>query len=243
LTRFLENLLLPPAGLVWLGLAGLVLLAFPARRRWATALMAAAVSGLYVLSTPLAGTLILESLDRYPPLPESGALPEAECIVILGAGLRWGPSEYGGDTVTDLGLERLRYGARLAERTGRPVLVTGMSAEEMAEAMATSFHAEVAWKAGGVTTRDNAVRTAEALLPAGIRRIYLVTHYWHMPRSVAVFHASGFETVPAPLGFSETAEGAGGIGMLLPRSGPLASVNRGLHEWIGRLWYRMRYGA
>lgn len=243
MTRIIENLLLPPAGLVWLGLAGLLLLALRRKRRWATALMALAVSGLYVLSTPLAGSAILASLDRYPPLPAAGPLPEAECIVILGAGIRGGAAEYGADTVSGLGLERLRYGARLAERTGRPVLVTGWSAEQMAEVMATSFHIETTWKVGGDTTQGNAVLTAETLLPAGLRRVYLVTHFWHMPRSVAAFRAAGFETVPAPLGFAEGTPGPGGILMLLPQSGPLDIVHRGLHEWIGRLWYRLRYGV
>lgn len=241
MTRFIENLLLPPAGLVWLGLAGLLLLAFSNRRKWATALMGAAVCGFYALSTPLAGSAILASLDRFAPLPPAGPLPEAECVVILGAGLQGGAAEYGADTVSSLGLERLRYGAELAGRTGRPVLVTGMSSEEMAEVLMSSFHVDVAWKAGGDTTWGNAVLTAEAL-PPEIRRVYLVTHYWHMPRSVASFRALGFEPVPAPLGFGEAADGPS-ISMLLPRSGPLATVNQGLHEWLGRLWYRLRYGA
>lgn len=242
MTRVIENLLLPPAGLIWLGLAGLLLLFFSRRRRWAAAMLAVAVGGQYAISTPLAASAILATLDRYPPLAEAGALPEADCIVILGAGLRWGAAEYGADTVSDLGFERLRYGAWLAGRTGRPVLVTGESAEQMAEAMKTSFRTDVAWQVGGITTRWNAVLTAEALLPKGIRRVYLVTHYWHMPRSVATFHAAGFEVVPAPLGFSELADGRGGICVLLPGVGPMVAVNRGLHEWIGRLWYRLRYG-
>ena len=205
--------------------------------------MAVALAGLYALSTPLAGAALFASLDRYPPLPVSGPLPEAECVVVLGAGRRWGAAEYGADTVSDLGLERLRYGVWLAERTGRPILVTGASSEEMAEAVESSFHAAVAWKTGGETTQGNAVRTAEALLPMGLRRVYLVTHYWHMPRSAAAFRAAGFDPVPAPLGFGGSSEGTGGILMLLPRPGTLGGVNQGLHEWIGRLWYRLRYGV
>ena len=45
--------------------------------------------------------------------------------MILGGGLRRSAPEYGGDTLGRLTLERLRYGAMLAKRTGLPVMVSG----------------------------------------------------------------------------------------------------------------------
>ena len=238
--RFIENLVLPPVGLILLGLAGLLLLA-RRKRRWGHALVASSLLGLYLVSTPLTAGALLAALDRYPALPPTGALPEAQAIVVLGAGLRWGAIEYGADTVTGTALERLRYGARLAERTALPVLVTGFSAEEMAETLETSFHVHVRWKAGGANTWGNAEQSAQVLLPEGIRRVFLVTDFWHMPRSVATFHKAGFETVPAPVGF--TGNKRPFILALLPRTDSLVRVKQALHEGVGRVWYRLRYGV
>ncbi len=238
-TRILENLLLPPAGLAWLGLAGLALLA-ARRRRWGTGLLAASAAGFYLFATPLVAALLLAPLDRHPPLAVAGELPAAEAVVVLGAGLRYGAREHGGDTVTAQGLERLRYGAWLAERTGRPVLVTGKSGAEMTAAMERSFRVDVRWTENvGRNTHENAVLSARLLRPAGVGRVYLVTHYWHMPRAAAAFRAAGMEPVPAPLGFGETEPW---YAMLVPRSGSSMECRQALHEWIGRLWYRLRYG-
>ncbi|GAC1538954.1 MAG: hypothetical protein NVS2B4_18920 [Ramlibacter sp.] len=51
-------------------------------------------------------------------------------------------------------------------------------------------------------THENAWRTRELLAREGIQRIALVTHAWHMPRSVAEFEAVGFSVLPAPTGFA-----------------------------------------
>ncbi len=72
--------------------------------------------------------------------------------------------------------------------------------------------------------------------------MYLVTHFWHMPRSVAAFHAAGLEVVPAPMGFFGPKPSHRGVLAVLPRTEPLCFSGAALHEWVGRLWYRVRYG-
>jgi uncharacterized SAM-binding protein YcdF (DUF218 family) len=39
------------------------------------------------------------------------------------------------------------------------------------------------------------------LYDQGVSSIALVTHYWHMPRSLKAFQKVGFEVTPAPMGF------------------------------------------
>ena len=243
-TEAIEKLLLPPTGLFWLGLAGIALLA-TRRRRWGVGLLLASIAGLYVLATPLAGDRLLASLDRYPPLAAGGPLPgapEIECVVILGGGLREGAPEFGGDTVSALTLERLHYGTWLAERTELPLLVTGFTAPVMADVLARRFHHEARWlESESRDTHHNAVFTARLLEAEGIRRVYLVSHYWHLPRAMAAFRHAGLEPMPAPLGLGGGEDGRG-LKLLVPRAGPLMIVQLAVHEWGGRIWYRLRYG-
>jgi uncharacterized SAM-binding protein YcdF (DUF218 family) len=50
------------------------------------------------------------------------------------------------------------------------------------------------------STRQNARYAAELLLPRGLRRVWLVTCDWHMPRALRCFEGAGFlaEPLPAP---------------------------------------------
>ena len=41
--------------------------------------------------------------------------------------------------------------------------------------------------------------TASILQEAGIQRVYLVTHAWHMRRALLAFHRFGITATPAPV--------------------------------------------
>ncbi len=242
--RFLESLLRPPNSLIWLAVVGLILLR-SRRRRAGMVLLAASVISLYLLSTPLVVAALLSALDRHPPLDPSGAgRPEAQAIVVLSAG-KTEALEFGGEVVTAMALERLRYAVWLQRRVDRPILLTGVTSSLMAEALGKWFGAEARWiEDESRNTHEHAVNCSGLLRDAGIERIYLVTHYWHMPRAVAAFRQiDGLEVVPAPLGFR-----AGDRRewydprWLMPATVHLYAAALAIHEWIGRLWYRVRYG-
>ncbi len=242
--RFLESLLRPPNSLIWLAVVGLVLLR-TRHRRAGIAVVAGSVICLYLLSTPLVVTALLSSLDRHPPLDPSGAdRPDAQAIVVLSAG-KTAALEFGGDVVTGMALERLRYGVWLQRQVDRPILLTGVTSSQMADAMSTWFGAEARWVENeSRNTHEHAVNCTGLLRDAGIDRIYLVTHYWHMSRAVAAFRqVEGLEIVPAPLGF-----GSGNRRRwhdprwLMPGTVHLYTSALVLHEWIGRFWYRVKYG-
>ncbi len=242
--RFLESLLRPPNSLIWLAVVGLILL-WTRRRRAGVTVLAVSVISLYLLSTPLVVTALLSSLDRHPPLDPSGAArPDAQAIVVLSAG-KTTALELGGDTVTGMALERLRYGVWLRRQVDRPILLTGVTSPLMAEALRKWFGADALWVENqSRNTHEHAARCAGLLRGAGIDRIYLVTHYWHMPRAVAAFRQiDGLEIVPAPLGL----EGGGerqwyNPRWIMPGTVHLYTSALTLHEWIGRFWYRVKYG-
>ena len=239
-----DVLLVPPVSLIWLGLMGAGLAVSKRCRTWGTALLAGAAIGLFALSTPLVRDVCLGSLDRHPPLdPEWRQVPSAQAVVVLGAAARWGAREWGGMSVGPFTLERLRYGAEVHRRTGLPVLITGYTAAAMAGVMETSFRVPVRWtETESLDTYQNAELSARLLRREGIQRIFLVTHFWHMPRSVRVFRGAGLDPVPAPTGFLGPRPTSQPLHRLLPRPTSLQLTQAAFHEWVGLAWYRLRHG-
>lgn len=238
----LESVLRPPASLIWLAAAGLILL----RTRWrraGVALASASVAGLYLLSTPLVVAAMMRTLDRYPPLdPEAVAPAAASAIVILSASQR-DALEYGGVTASPAAFERVRYGVWLHRRLGFPILITGREGDVMAEAMERWYGTRARWvESESGNTHLHVVACAPLVRDAGIERIVLVTHYWHMPRAVASFGQLGVEIVPAPLALDRDDEDWYDPRWLLPGAAAFYTSAVVFHEWIGRAWYRLRYG-
>jgi uncharacterized SAM-binding protein YcdF (DUF218 family) len=203
----LKALFLPPTGLILITLLGLSLYRrFPRTSRamaWGSVLL------LFVLSIPAVSGALLRGLETAPPLDIAHAA-DARAIVIIGGGKRRHAAEYGGDTLGELTLERVRYGAVVARLTHLPILVSGGSvyggeteAKLMQEALEREFGQPVQWlEARSRTTHENALRSAEILRAAGIRRVILVAHNFDMRRATAEFADAQIETIPAPTGGS-----------------------------------------
>ncbi len=51
------------------------------------------------------------------------------------------------------------------------------------------------------TTRKNAQLSAAIRKKENIQEIYLVTHFWHIPRAKVFFEKEGFKVIEAPMGF------------------------------------------
>jgi len=249
LVRLLETLLLPPASLIWLACTGLFLL----RTRWRRAGMVCLVISqllLFVLSTPLMTAALFRPLDRYPAMdPATVEMGEVEtretrAVVVLSAGIRLQAREYGRDIAAAPAIERLRYGAWLAENLGHPILLTGSTSRVLAMTMEEDYGIAPRWiEAESRNTYEHVLHCAELVREAGIQRIYVVTHYWHMPRAMAAFSQLDIEVVPAPMGFGESNRALFDFRWLLPGVGSLCANAVALHEWGGRLWYRLRYGV
>lgn len=239
LKKVLSVILLPPLlPLLWIG-AGLLLL----RRRprlgrtlaWSGLLLA------LLLTTPAGVKFLTRPLESFPTLAAQ-ELAAGQAIVILGGGQRGYLAEYGGATPNHLTLERLRYGARLARSSGLPVLVSGGTARDDADAeaqlMAASLQSDF-----GVTprwvevrsrdTQENARYSARILETAGIRRIVLVTHAAHLRRATNEFVAHGIEVIPAPTAALMNESTGAWFADLVP--GPTAAFAGwyALHEWLG----------
>ncbi len=242
--NFISAFLLPPLNLLLGALTGLLLLrTYP---RLGRVLLAVSIALLWLCSTPYFAEGALRLLESEIKAVDTRMQP-AEAIVVLGGGTYFHPPEYGSDTVSEATLVRLRYAAKLQRETGKPLLVTGgkplgnalSEAQQMRAVLEQEFGVPVRWAEGASdNTLENARLSYGMLQKEGIKRIYLVTHAWHMPRSIMVFRAAGFDPVPAPTAFTTRYR----IGLLrfMPSAGALHDSKIFMHEVIGLLWYRLR---
>lgn len=240
-TNLIAALLLPPLNLLILGGLGVLLLG--RRRAWGKALIGISLAALWLLATPFVGGGLLDALK--PAFSDLDGT-QADAIVILGGGTYHDTLEYGGDTVGLFTLERVRYGAWLARKLGKPVLVTGGNPDGgrpvgqlMRETLEREFGVKVRWvEDRSETTRENARYSAQMLKNAGVKRIYLVSHAWHLPRAVPEFEREGLVVVPAGTGYSVT-RGPRPLDFV-PSTKGLYDSYLAMHEGIGLVWYHIR---
>lgn len=233
------TLLLPPIGLL---LAALLLLAW--RGRAARLLVALLLLTTLAMSTPYVAGTLRSSLERAVPDTAAG---EVGAIVVLSGDIAHARE---GIEPGSLTLERMRKGAELHRTTGLPILVTGgvisrrsdvPVAELMRRAYGTDFGVAVRWvEPMARDTRDNAERSARLLREAGISRVFVVSHAWHLPRALAAFERASIAPVPAPVRLSPLPDGSFSDWIPSPR----AALDSWyfLREWAGILVYRLRDG-
>jgi uncharacterized SAM-binding protein YcdF (DUF218 family) len=85
------------------------------------------------------------------------------------------------------------------------------------------------------TTQENAVRSVEILKQKAIKSVYLVTHFWHMPRAKAVFEKQDLRVVEAPMGFYEKT--AFTLFDFYPSSEGFQRTRWVWHEILVNIWY------
>lgn len=245
-SEILEALAFPPGNALVLAVAALLL-----RRGLRRVLIGAAFVLLYVQSAPLTVQMFIAPLERYPPLALD-KVPTADAIVVLGGGRYRDAPEYGYDSASDLTLARLQYAADLARVSGLPLVVSGGSVEAepateasiMAGTLRRTFgiNNEILTEDRSRNTAQNAFYTKELLDMRGWRRVLLVTHARDMPRALAMFEKIGVEVVPAPAHFEAQAHaGALQLSDLLPSAKAMYQFRLAAHEYVGLVWYRMRY--
>ena len=253
LYSILKSIILPPAGLFLVLLIGALL----TKRRPALGrvILWVSLTLAYLFMTPFVAGELMAPLQPYPAVDVSEARPDIGAIVVLGAGVYFSAPEYqqtndpafGVDMADSLSLQRLSYAAYLAKETGKPLLLTGGSGwssghRSVAEAMATTlerdFDLEPRWvETHSTTTLENAQYSAELLHRNGIKKVYLVTHAWHMPRALLAFNSVGIEAIPAPTAFVSRADGLWSD--FIPTAQAALLSYYAIHEWIGLAWYHL----
>lgn len=235
--KIITALVLPPTGPLLITAVGLLL-----RRRWVRTGVALTWTGLmilFLLSLPSVSSALLHACIEDTTF-DLNAARKAQAIVILGGGRKDAP-EYGGQTVSELALERLRYGAVLARQLQLPILVTGgaiygrgiTEGVLMAQALEQSFDSAPKWvESRSRDTYENA-RLSDPILEAeAVETIVLVTHDFHMRRAVAEFSHVGMQVVPAPVSYARQ-EPERSFPDHLPSATALRNSALAIHELLG----------
>lgn len=239
----LSDLVLPPTSLIALSLLGLLLMR--RRRALGIALIAVSQLALLALSVPVVAMALARTLE--PPPVQPAQLEKAEAIVILAGGSNRGSPEWGGETVKTYTLQRVRYGAHLARRTGLPVYVTGgtpaggnlAEATLMKDVLEREFAVPVRRaEVESDTTAENARFTARDLKAAGISRVALVTDAVHMPRSQRAFERAGLQVIACPTAYA--GQRPFQPWQLVPSPAALHLAHGALREWVARGVYVLR---
>ncbi len=235
--NLVADILLPPASLAVVAL--LFLITAPRARLGAIITLAL----LIILGLPLVATALLNSLAP-PVMTTSGPAPAA-IVILSGDAIR-----IQGSVDLDPGpltLDRTRAGAALARRTGLPILVSGGAVSDarttLAAMMTKSLHDDFGltaqWEeARSRDTWENAEFSAAILHEAGIQRVFLVTHDWHMRRSLLAFRHFGLDPVPVSVRPSYTPPFSWRALII----SPVAWFNSfiAFHEWVGLAYYTIR---
>ena len=206
----------------------------------------------------------LSASTRHATSNSKLAKDSSSAIIVLGGGRRKGAidvPEYQSQDVSAQAIERLRHAARLARALDIPILVSGgapdrttkaelSEAQLMAQVLRQEFGIGPKWIEDQSNTTEENLRNSLAILSRGnIEKVYLVTHFWHMPRAKAIFEkefgkeldnqlGKEVEVIPVPTSF-----------YLKQQFTPLDFYpsNEGFqrtryiwHELLGNLWYRLK---
>lgn len=249
-----KSLVLPPTSFFVLFLLALLL------GRWKPRLGRACLWCLlvvvYLSTTPFVAGELMAPLQPYAAIDPRHPIADVGAVVVLGAGVYPEAPEYPsseaqdvfGFSVGPLTLQRLQYAAFLAKAAGQPLLVSGgpsgaaptlTVAEAMRLTLRRDFGVEPAWaEEESRSTLANARLSATLLRAAGVKKFYLVTHAWHMPRAMAAFEGLDVEPVPAPTRFVSRSEMTWRD--FRPSATAFCTTYYAVYEWLGLAWYRLR---
>ncbi len=246
LQKALWFLMLPPASLMILIFAGLLLIN-KKRRLLGKFLIFLGVAVLYVLSIGQVADMIVKPLEKASkPLTEEKI--QTDAVVVLGGGsvdLEWLGTAPVPNSETS---SRLLEGVLLARRFEVPLILSMGNGESFATKVNDADTMAQTALAMGIPKRqiiiENVSRDtlensyAVRKLVKG-NRIILVTSAYHMKRAKAMFVKRGFTVIPAPACFLAQQRKFTPIS-LIPLTSALSESTTGIAEWISLFWWGVR---
>ncbi len=249
-SKVISQLLLPPGGLILLAMLGV----FFWKKGWGRGVVIMSLLTFWGLSTePVRDTLTKPLEFKYSALQLNHKELQRSVIVLLGGGIYANAPEYGGsDELKSYAMMRTLYAAHIAKRTGLNVYATG--GKPLAQGDDAEGDVMRRWlirlgvpgnrvfaESYANNTWQNAMYIKKLLAEKDINHIILVTSAWHMPRSVWCFESQGLHVIAAPTDYI-TSQQAYDLRSFVPRWTVFSDSGLALHEYLGILWYHLKYG-
>jgi uncharacterized SAM-binding protein YcdF (DUF218 family) len=237
----LTELVAPSALAYVLIAAGLLTRALASTRRFSWPLLASGGVVSLVFSSGLTAAALLSPLEyRHPAVVDAAPYNDVRQVVVLtGYAADDAAMPLTGRMNASSAFRVLMALELLAAQPDRHVIVSGppASARIMGESLVKLGVApeKVFIDGESRSTAQSAKRVTEEW---GDEPFLLVTSAGHMPRSVEAFRARGAQPIPAPTEHLLPREWTRAEPGLSPLS--LFAADLAVHEYIGRLWYRLR---
>ena len=247
ISHLIQVFLFPPGPNLLLGGIG-----FFIKKKWhliGKSLIFISFVSLWLLSLPIISWQLMKRLEyQYFPLQINNFLKKNlknSAIVVLGGGEEPAPEYEKNRAVSEATLHRLSFAAYLYHQTNLPIIVSGggqknasyTEADLMEEILKNTWRIPIKWKENKSTTT---IEESQYLVPFlkkhEIYTIYLVTHAWHIPRSIYIFKNTGINVIPAPMGYTMMSTNQSLLDYLPSIVGLNNSVTA-LHEYVGLIWY------
>jgi len=252
--KLVSSFLMPLPVCLGIVAAGVLLLWFTRRQRAGRWLVTIGLALLTLFSYSGVANLFIRPLENdYHPLlvegrtdPLDGKARSARFIVVLGGGHFLDRQLPPNTELSEMTLARLIEALRLKRQlpAAKVILSGGFGRDVLTHARLMADTAvELGFSREDLVLEQRTFDTAEearfisALV--GSDPFILVSSASHLPRAVALFRKQGREPLPSPTGFT-TVDVPVDMGDFFPTSSGISKLERAWHEYLGRVWSRMR---
>lgn len=204
---------------------------------------------LWVVSISPFADLMMSGLESGLAIPDQ---PQGDVIIVMGGGFYDGSPDLSGkgapgpDT-----MQRMVTGARLQRRLGGPIIISSGNVFKTSGStanVAKRFLIDLGIPSQAVILENRSRDTYENALyckaicdQEGFARPVLVTSGYHIKRALLSFQKVGLDPLPFPCALTTWPNKKNGWHSYLPTAGALKTTSAALHEWIGLIYYQMRY--
>lgn len=208
---------------------------------------------LYFLSITPVSNILVYSLERQYQFPPREILEKVDIMVILGGGVKASDGFRKSSEASGATYSRVFNGVKIFRQSRASVLVLCGAGEQRDSETNAEVMKDIAIALGipenkiitedkSRNTMEHAIEIARLFPPTKNVQIGIVTSALHMPRAVQAFSEKIPENavVPIPVGYIYS-QLKYSFENLIPHSDPFSTSNYAIHEWVGMLWYGVRY--
>jgi uncharacterized SAM-binding protein YcdF (DUF218 family) len=221
-------------------------------RRLAVFNVVAAMTLLWVCSTPVFANWVIASLERQYPARTMAETPEADVAIVLG-GVLGQPLPPRVEMDLSSAADRILHAARLyrAGKVKRILVPAGnvpwdralkpeaeLIKELLLEWGVASEAIEIA--TASRNTYENALEIQHISKAKGFKSALLVTSATHMPRAMAVFRRAGIPVIASTTDVLAVDDDQVELLKWLPDASALLMTTNAAKEWMGFLTYKVR---